>query len=143
MFRHKENNAEAEKELKAESLPGGDKIPEAEPENKAKYIDTSPGALRELMEKNLKWSQIIYEQNRRINSKLFWQSFFGWLKAIAIIAAIVLPVWYAWPFVREAYKQYNSLVGNYQAVSNPSPENFLNALPLSEEKKAQIKEMLK
>jgi hypothetical protein len=28
--------------------------------------DTSPHALRELLEKNLKWSHLIFEQNRRI-----------------------------------------------------------------------------
>lgn len=57
--------------------------------------DVSPLALRELMEKNLKWSQILYEQNRRINRKLLWTAFARWLQVIVTITAIGLAVWYA------------------------------------------------
>jgi hypothetical protein len=32
--------------------------------------DTSPHALRELLEKNSKWSHLIYEQNKRTNKKM-------------------------------------------------------------------------
>lgn len=57
--------------------------------------DVSPLALRELMEKNLKWSQILYEQNRKINRKLLWTAFARWLQVLVTIAAIGLAVWYA------------------------------------------------
>jgi hypothetical protein len=57
--------------------------------------DTSPLALRELIEKNLKWSQILYEQNRRINRKLLWTAFARWLQVIVTIVAIGLGIWYA------------------------------------------------
>jgi hypothetical protein len=57
--------------------------------------DTSPLALRELIEKNLKWSQILYEQNRRINRKLFWTAVARWIQLLVTLGVVGLGVVYA------------------------------------------------
>ena len=46
-------------------------------------------SLKELIEKNLKWSQIIYEQNRKLNGKLLWMAVSSWLKIFIILIPLV------------------------------------------------------
>ncbi len=47
--------------MSSNTIPSVDKKIFGDPQK-----DTSPHALRELLEKNLKWSHLIFEQNRRI-----------------------------------------------------------------------------
>src|SRR6266545_1099938 len=72
-----------------------------EPPVEAVKKDVSPEALRELLEKNLKWSQIIYEQTRKINSKLFWKTVWGWLLfLIFFVIPTALSIWYLPTLIR-------------------------------------------
>lgn len=63
--------------------------------------DTSPQALRELLEKNLKWSHIIYEQNRRLHSKLLWGLIANWLRLVLVAVPIILGIWFFPSFLRK------------------------------------------
>lgn len=123
-------------------------LPEAPIENIKK--DVSPEALRELLEKNLKWSQIIYEQTRKINSKLFWKSVWSWaLFIIFVVVPTVFSVWYLPPMLRQLEAKYQPLFsligsgGQTNAVkSQSSVEDILKLLPISDEQKAMLKAVL-
>lgn len=100
--------------------------------------DVSPEALRELLEKNLKWSQIIYEQNRKINSKLFWTAFASWVRLAILVGAFALAAWYLPPLIGNMMQRYNELLSDPtslfkgsaggQGSTTPS-EDLCNFLP--------------
>ncbi len=112
--------------------------------------DVSPEALRELLEKNLKWSQIIYEQTRKINSKLFWKSVWGWvIFFILVVAPTAFTIWYLPPLLRGLEKKYQpllSLMGSASATSTVnnmgSIDEILKLLPISNEQKSSLKAVL-
>ncbi|MFA6104977.1 MAG: hypothetical protein WC725_00045 [Patescibacteria group bacterium] len=79
--------------------------------------DVSPAALRELLEKNLKWSQIIYEQNRKINGKLFWTAFANWVRLIILVGTFAAAAWFLPPLVGNVFNQYNSIM---TGITDPS-----------------------
>ncbi len=103
--------------------------------------------LRELLEKNLKWSQIIYEQNRRISRRLLWSSIAAWLKWIIILGVIVWGAWYGWPIVKNLTNQYESIMKQLELpdgkVDNTTLEKILKILPLNQSQQEQIKAMTK
>lgn len=109
--------------------------------------DVSPAALRDLMEKNLKWSQIIYEQNRKINRKIFWFSFAGWVRTLIIVVPIILALWFlpaAYQKIKVQYAPLLTTVNSAQSVSNPTNlEEILKVLPLSEAERERLKNILK
>lgn len=74
--------------------------------------DVSPLALRELIEKNLKWSQILYEQNRRINRKLLWMLVARWLQILIVLGIIGAGIVYA-------PRWFNSLQKELRAITTP------------------------
>jgi hypothetical protein len=102
--------------------------------------------LRELVEKNLKWSQIIYEQNRRISRRLLWGSIASWVKWAIIIGALVWGTWYAWPMTKGLIGQYQSLITGEpsgQKLDAATLDKILKMIPLSDAEKEQIKAMNK
>ncbi|MCX6782306.1 MAG: hypothetical protein NTW66_04300 [Candidatus Magasanikbacteria bacterium] len=130
--------------------------PSTEPENAAspfiglkKNEDPVPSEevkLRDLLEKNLKWSQIIYEQNRRISRRLLWSSIFSWFKWIIFIGALVWGTWYVWPMARNLMAQYEALtsgVSSGQKLDQPTLDKILKMIPLTDTEKEQIKAMNK
>jgi hypothetical protein len=104
---------------------------------------------RELLEKNLKWSQIIYEQNRRIMRRLFWSTLLAWFKWIIIIAVLTISVWYGWPLVKTLAGQYQNLLGQFGLGSSGTNinaadlEKKLEGLNLTPQQTEQIKAMIK
>ncbi|MEK7625145.1 MAG: hypothetical protein AAB467_02220 [Patescibacteria group bacterium] len=112
--------------------------------------DVSPEALRELLEKNLKWSQIIYEQTRLINSKLFWKSVWGWaMFIIFVVAPTAMSVWFLPRIIRELetkYQPYLNLLGSGQQTSTAkgqsSIDDILKLLPITDEQKVNLKAIL-
>lgn len=70
----------------------------------------SDAGLRDLLEKNLKWSQIIYEQNRKINNKLLWSAIAGWLRFFIILAPIFAAVWYLPPVIKNFKNTYQQII---------------------------------
>ena len=104
-------------------------------------------SLKELMEKNLKWSQIIYEQNRKINNKLLWTAIAGWLKVLLILVPLVLAVLFLGPLLKNVIAQYNDLLGKDSTSSSGtnqnSMDNFLKLFNLDPAKQEQLKTLLK
>lgn len=102
--------------------------------------------IRELLEKNLKWSQIIYEQNRRISRRLLWASIAAWLKWAVIAAVIAWSAWYGWPILKNLINQYNSIARELQLPSGQKMdaatlEKIIKILPIDQQKQEQIKAM--
>lgn len=106
--------------------------------------DTSPAAMRELLEKNLKWSQIIYEQNRKINNKLLWAAVASWLRFLIILVPLALALWYLPAILRELRTKYGLFLDAAAKgqLSPASVNNLLDVLPVNSVERAQLKAML-
>ncbi len=112
--------------------------------------DTAPVTLDEikaLLEKNLKWSQIIYEQNRKINRNLMWQAISGWLRILLVMVPLLLALWFLPSYVGQFMDKYGYLFGvNKAATTNQqttSVDQMIKLLPLDAAKQEQIKTLLK
>lgn len=100
--------------------------------------------LRELMEKNLKWSQIIYEQNRKINNKLLWSAIADWIRLVVIMVPLILALLYLPPFIRNIQERYMQIFsGSTEVGRSQSIKDLLNLLPLSNSQREQVKAMIK
>ena len=153
MEEEKNLNASPEKKS-AESTPVKTVTPEKENDKKPEVShfignsktsavtkDATLAEVKELLEKNLKWSQIIYEQNRRISRRLLWSALLSWFKWIVIAVAVVVGTWYSYPYVKNALMQYQSLVGTIQSSSTSTAklDQILNSLSLPQQQIEQIK----
>lgn len=103
----------------------------------------NPAQLRELIEKNLKWSQIIYEQNRKINNKLLWSAVANWLRLLVLIVPFILAAWYLPAALRNLERRYNQLTNGGAASSTMSAEDIIKFLPLSDTQREELKAILK
>ncbi len=146
MFRHqKVEGAVSGKEenfpvapLQAELAPG-------EPEKKNR--EASLGTIQELLEKNLKWSQIIYEQNRRLSHKLLWSAVASWMRMLIIVIPIILGIIFLPPLIKQFTAKYRGLLNGAKsgqpAGSSSSLEEMLKLLPVNPDQKEQLKALLK
>ena len=146
MFKHGEKevkvSSEGTKPIIVPAQTSTTKVPPA-PIAPNAIKDVSPLALRELLEKNLKWSQIIYEQNRRINRKLFWAAFANWLKLFLIAIPLILSIIFLPPLIKQYMSSYKDLLpGGGGSSASSSLQNLLEILPLSPQQQAQLKAML-
>ena len=142
MFRHKETAAD--KSSSSQEEVGG--VAEVGPkESAAPEILKAEPSLKELIEKNLKWSQIIYEQNRKINNKLLWSAAANWLRLLVIVVPIVLALIFLPPLLKNVWSQYSDLLGNIPAkgVKQNSLENVLKLFNLDPARQEQLKALLK
>lgn len=151
MFRHKnttnqvaENKSSVEeKKITPAEIPV---ISENKTAPKVAVPKTDSEMIKELLEKNLKWSQIIYEQNRKINNKLMWSAVGNWFRILLIVVPLILAVWFLPPVVKDLKNKYSDLLGGKTATSTPNPnsfEQFLKILPLDSAKQEQLKALLK
>lgn len=143
MFKHKAGAA-ATTASKEKSIAPADDAPVAAPVLPSVPVPDRP-ELRELLEKNLKWSQIIYEQNRKINRKMMWLAVAGWFRFVIIAAPIALALWYLPPFIEKFQTTISGFTGGANNIGKPtySIEQLMQLLPLGEAEKAQLKTLLK
>lgn len=73
--------------------------------------DLSNAELKELIEKNIKWSQVIYNQNRKINRRLTWMTIGSYLRLALIIVPLILGIIYLPPLIMEFLENYGSTFG--------------------------------
>ena len=111
-----------------------------------------PGAnmdvLKDLLEKNIRWSQAIYEQNKKILRRIFWSSIFTWIKVFITIVFVVVAVFYASSWYRSLQKKYPFIFGSttkHATTSTPSSstDEFLKVLPISDAQREQLKALIK
>lgn len=136
MFRHKTETAPAvdKKEEKVEEKVVA-KTPVAENE----------ATVKELLEKNLKWSQIIYEQNRKINNKLLWTAIGSWFKFFLILIPLVLAGILFAPMAKTLSSVYSDLLsgGVPNTKSVDSLNQIMKLLPINSAQQEQLKAILK
>lgn len=140
MFRHDElaNNATDKKpEQNVKAITPAPVPPPAAPKTESERVI-------DLLEKNLKWSQIIYEQNRKINRKLLWTAVAGWLRFVLIVVPVLLALWYLPSFLRNFEMQYQKLVNpaNPQISSTTTLQQLINSLPIPASDKDQLQTKL-
>jgi len=145
MFRH---NQKSEKDLNNKKNPPAVEEKSAPILSKIDNSDTpkksEEQSLRELLEKNLKWSQIIYEQNRKINNKLMWSAIGGWVRLFLIVAPLIWAIWFLPPLVSQFMSSYGNLLGGKSGANNSgSLEQMMKLLPLDPAKQEQLKALLK
>ena len=149
MFRHKnkpvkKTDNQEDENKKADEIKVNKPNQEADLDKK----QTKEESVRELLEKNLKWSQIIYEQNRKINRKLMWASIAGWMRLILILAPLILAILYLPPFIKDAWSKFGTLTsvmgtGGGTNAQGGSLDNLIKVFELSPSQKEQIKAILK
>ncbi len=105
-------------------------------------------SLKELIEKNLKWSQIIYEQNRKLNGKLLWMAVSSWVKIFIILIPLVAAGIFLPPLFKNIWSQYGDWLGmsssdEQQTKSTNSMEGLIKMLNLDPAKQEQLKALLK
>lgn len=149
MFRHQDKTTAVEKEKKAEETDSNEtsvKVIRSVAEAPA-VQKTEHEAIKDLLEKNLKWSQIIYEQNRKIHSKMMWTAIAGWIRVFLILAPLVWAVYYLPGIVKNFQNSYGALLGGKssgsQIPSADSMEQLFKILPLDAAKQEQLKALLK
>jgi len=100
--------------MKKEKITTDDQEPPKVEEVKGVNINVNHNtdSLKELIEKNIKWSQVIYEQNKKIKRRLDWMIIAGYLKLLIIIAPIILALIYLPPILKDLINQYSNLVGS-------------------------------
>lgn len=140
MFKHNDPLGEAK-----ESKPAAE-VPTVEEKLHQGAVAPAPSAelLRDLMEKNLKWSQIIYEQNRKINRKLAWAAVAEWLRLLFIVVPLVVGTVMLAPYVKQLFQNYGQLLQVTSSTSTQpqSYESLIKMMPLTDEQKAQLQNMI-
>lgn len=84
------------------------------PEEKNKDIKKEEKSLstEEMLKKSLQWSQIIYEQNKKIKRRLNLMVWGGAVKWLIILAPIILGIIFLPPLFKQYWSQYGSLLGS-------------------------------
>ncbi len=164
MFRHQKNKASVKKnddkkasEAKShtddssadeESGVGEEKKPvEVADDTVVEKLDKKDD-VQGLLEKNLKWSQIIYEQNRKINNKLLWSAVASWLRLLMILIPLILAVFYLPTFLKDAWGKYGDILGIETSIgenitNGNSVNSLIDGLQIDSAAKEQIKAILR
>lgn len=141
MFRQKDNQPDDKKSL---DLPKNSSSL-AEMDKKNSVPKTEQETIKDLLEKNLKWSQIIYEQNRKIHSKMMWTAIAGWVRVFLLLVPLLWAAWYLPGFVKNLQNNYGYIFGGKQAGGSQSAdslEQLYKILPLDAAKQEQLKAIL-
>jgi len=67
--------------------------------------------LKDLIEKNIKWSQVIYNQNKKIKHRLTMMVVGNYLRLALIIAPIILGIIYLPSLIKQFSAQYQDVLG--------------------------------
>ena len=67
--------------------------------------------LKELIEKNIKWSQVIYNQNKKIKRRLTMMVIGSYVRLILILAPIILGIMFLPALIDQYISQFGTLLG--------------------------------
>ena len=95
----------------------------------------------EMLKKSLQWSQIIYEQNRKIKSRLTMMVVGSYLRLLLILVPLILALIYLPPLFKQVWQQYNQLLGTVGNIAGPNNKE-MNQI-FSQISGQQIQEILK
>lgn len=90
-----------------------------------KHIQES---LHDLVEKNIKWSQVIYNQNKKIKRRLTMMVIANYLRLFLLFAPILFGILY-WPEISTKFTEYfgQYLGGNIQQMDISQLKNMLQS----------------
>lgn len=74
--------------------------------------------LRSLIEKNIKWSQVIYEQNRKINRRLTFMVVGDYLKLLLVLGPLIAALIFLPPLFKQIWQEYSSLLQGGASVNS-------------------------
>lgn len=77
------------------------------PEPKLKDKSTD---MKSLLEKNIKWSQVIFQQNKKIKRRLTMLVVGNYLRLFLILAPIIIGIIYLVPFVSDIIGEYRNIL---------------------------------
>lgn len=103
---------------------------------------TSADSLYDLLKKNLKWSEVIYEQNRKLGRRLTWLVVENYLRLFIIVAPLVLAIIYLPPLLEQFWAQYGQLLGGAATGGDLVPGSQLNDI-LSQISGQKLEEVLR
>lgn len=108
-------------------------------ENPLPKIETSINDLRELIEKNIKWSQANYELEKKINRSLNLMVWGGIFKWIIILGPIILGIIFLPSLLKPYWDQYSGLLnGLSNGMTKTTQNNVLGNVSSS-----QLQEVMK
>ncbi|MBI2437177.1 MAG: hypothetical protein HYV41_05595 [Candidatus Magasanikbacteria bacterium] len=106
--------------------------------------DLSNAELKELIEKNIKWSQVIYNQNRKINHRLTWMTIGSYLRLALIVVPLILGIIYLPPLIMEFLENYGAAFGIDSDTFSQFGELFKNMQTSSGQMdQSQIQDLIK
>lgn len=88
---------------------------------------SEPGSeeLRDLVIKSIKWSEVVYKQNKSIKKHLKWMSIMSTVRLLLVLVPIVLGIIYLPPLLSDVWDEYQSLLGIQGTVPNSEAINAL------------------
>ena len=89
--------------------------------------EDSHDKILEMMEESLKLNKKIYKIVKKLKSQMFWQSVFGFIRVLIIVVPLVLGFYYLSPYMKQAYQQYQQILGMTEQAGNINLN--LDALP--------------
>jgi len=64
-----------------------------------------------LLKKSIKWSEAVYEQNKKIQRQLRWMSIAGYIRLGIILIPLIIGLIYLPPLLAGVWSQYQSILG--------------------------------
>ncbi len=81
-----------------------------------------------LVKKNIEWSEVIFEQNKKIKNRLTMMVIGDYLKLFLIIAPIIFAIIYLPPLIQSVAKQYGGILGGNVSGSSMNVQKILDQL---------------
>lgn len=72
-----------------------------------------------LIKKNIQWSEVLYQQNKKIERRLFWMAVGSYLRLAIILIPLVLGAIYLPPIIRQLLSQYDALLEVTTSLQQP------------------------
>lgn len=86
-------------------------------------VASSHDSLKELIEKNIKWSQVLYNQNRGIKRRLTMMVVGNYIRLFLILTPIILGIIFLPPFLSDIKEKYTGVFG--QVDGNTTIQEFI------------------
>ncbi|MFA6427642.1 MAG: hypothetical protein WCW16_04350 [Candidatus Magasanikbacteria bacterium] len=110
-------------------------------EKKQNVSQESTEGLKELIEKNIKWSQVIYNQNKKIKHRLTLLVLGNYFRLLLILVPLILAIVYLPPYIEDLWKQYEPLINTY-INSQDTMSSLLNTVNNSGLDRQQLQNIL-
>lgn len=77
-------------------------------------VESSEENIRALLEKNIKWSQVIYHQNRKIQRRLTWMTIGSYIRLFVILIPLIVGIFFVSDFISQNGDLLNGAFQNWR-----------------------------